>query len=93
MAIDANGMSSLDANQVTRSIVTELSDGTLAQKVAMLGGNLVPQQYDQMTLSYITSGNGAGEIGTVEYRYTGNLVATLTLTYDGSNRLVDVVRS
>lgn len=89
----ANTMLGLDANQVIRSTATELSSGELAQKVAILGGNLVPQQYDQISLTYITSGNGTGEIGTVVYQYEGNTVATLTLTYDVSNRLIDVIRS
>lgn len=93
MAIDANKMSSLDASQVIRSTVTELPSGELAQKVAMLGGNLVPTEYDEITLSYIVAGPGTGEIGTVEYRFDGNLVATLTLSYDGSNRLTNVLRS
>ena len=89
----ANTMVGLDANQVIRSTAVELASGELAQKVAVLGGNLVPQQYDQITLTYITSGNGTGEIGTAVYKYDGNTVATLTLTYDGSNRLTDVIRS
>lgn len=93
MAIDSNGMSQLDAQQVIRSTVTELSSGQLAQKVAVLGGNLVPNEYDQIELTYITSGPGTGEIGTVVYKYQTNTVATLTLSYDVSNRLVDVARS
>jgi hypothetical protein len=93
MPIDSNGMSSLDMQQVIRSSVTELSGGGLAQKVALIGGSLVPSQYDQIQLSYIVAGNGIGEIGTVVYKYQGNTVATLTLTYDVSNRLVDTLRS
>lgn len=89
----ANQMVGLDANQVIRSTAIELSSGQLAQKVAVLGGNLVPQEYDQITLTYIVAGPGTGEIGTVVYKYDGNTVATLTLSYDGSNRLIDVARS
>jgi hypothetical protein len=93
MPIDSNKMSALDAQQVIRSSVVELSSGDLAQRVAILGGNLVPQEYDQISLTYITSGNGTGEIGTVVYEFESNTVATLTLTYDGSNRLINVIRS
>lgn len=91
--IDINGMSPLDADQVIRKSVTVTSSGELAQKVAMVGGSLVPKEYDQISLTYITSGPGTGEIGTATYKYAGNTVATLTLTYDGSNRIIDVIRS
>lgn len=93
MAIDSNKMSSLDMSQVIRSSVTELAGGGLAQKVAVYGGNLVPEQYDEIGLSYITSGPGTGEIGTVVYKYAGNTIVTLTLTYDISNRIIGVTRS
>jgi hypothetical protein len=91
--IDANGMSPLDMQQVIRKSVTVLSSGELAQKVALIGGSLVPNQYDQISLTYVTAGNGIGEIETVTYRYVGNIVAVLTLAYDPGSRLIDVVRS
>lgn len=93
MAIDSNRMSSLDMSQVIRSSVSELADGSLAQKVAIHGGSLVPQQYDQISLTYVASGPGSGEIETVTYKYQGTTVAILTLSYDGSNRLIDTIRS
>ena len=92
MAIDANRMSSLDASQVTRSTVVELSDG-LAQRVSVITGQLVPKEYDQITLTYVTAGNGIGEIETVIYKLQTNTIATLTLSYDVSNKLIDVLRS
>jgi hypothetical protein len=57
---------------------------------------LVPQIYDSLTLSYIASGNGSGQIGTVNYYVgglSGTLVSSLTLSYDSSNRLISVVNS
>jgi hypothetical protein len=57
---------------------------------------LVPQIYDALTLSYIASGNGSGQVGTVDYYVgglSGTLVAALTLTYDSNNRLITVSNS
>ena len=59
-------------------------------------GVLVPEEYDHLTLTYVTVGNGIGEIETVVYREggaSGTVVATLTLAYDGSDRLSTVTRS
>ena len=57
---------------------------------------LVTVPYDAIALTYVPSGNGVGQIQTAVY-YTGGLsgtvVATLTLTYDGSNNLVGVVET
>ena len=65
----------------------------LAQRVAVIGGNLVPSEYNEIELTYVTAGNGIGEIETVTYKYSGNTVAVLTLSYDGTSRLINVVRS
>jgi hypothetical protein len=52
--------------------------------------------HDYIALTYVTSGNGIGEIETVTY-YTGGsggtLVATLTLAYDASDKLSSVTQS
>jgi hypothetical protein len=89
----ANNMVSLDANQVIRSSVIELESGEFATRTAVVGGNLVPNEYDQITLTYVPSGNGVGEIQTATYKYQGNTVAVLTLSYDSSHRLIDTIRS
>ena len=54
---------------------------------------LVPEIYDQVSMTEITSGNGIGEIGTITYKLAAATVATLTLTYSSTNFLLDVVRS
>ncbi len=64
---------------------------TESLKVLGTGGNLVPDRYDEIALTYITSGNGTGEIGTAAYKLEGATIATLTLTYDSSNRLIGAV--
>lgn len=66
---------------------------TESVKTLLVGGNLVPDRYDEIAMTYITAGNGTGEIGTVTYKYLGSTIATLTLSYDVSNRIINVVRS
>jgi len=90
---DANGFIDLDANQVTRLLATPTTGGGIAQKVLPVGGTLVPEQYDSIAMTYITSGNGTGEIGTVIYSLNSSPIATLTLTYDSSNRIIGVSKS
>lgn len=95
MAIDPNGLSQLDANQVIRSTATRTQDGQLAQKTVSLA-SLVTEPYDFIALTYVTAGNGIGEIETVTYRQggaAGTIVATLTLAYDASDNLISVTRS
>jgi hypothetical protein len=57
---------------------------------------LIPQVYDSIALTYWTSGNGTGQVETVQY-YTGGLsgtlVATLTLNYNGNTQVSSVVRT
>lgn len=63
---------------------------------ARLAGSLVPEEFDYQEISYVGAGPGAGEISTIIYKTGGSggtTVATLTLTYDGSNRLQTVTRS
>jgi len=92
-------LSQLDANQVIRRSGADLSnpanpsvpDAGLA--VVNIGGTLVPEKYDQISVTYVAAGNGVGEVETATYRLSGTVIATLTLSYDASNRLIDVVRS
>lgn len=95
MATDANGLNSLDYTQVIRKQAQETADGQLAQKTVNIG-NLITEPYDYIALTYVAAGNGAGEIETVTYKSGGSggtTIATLTLTYDASNRILDITRS
>lgn len=61
-----------------------------------LGAGLVPENFDYIALTYVASGNGAGEIETVTYKTGGSggtTVATLTLTYDASNNISTVTKT
>lgn len=83
-------VSKLDANQAIRK---SFDDTNEALKTIGVGGALVPDKYDSISLTYVLAGNGTGEIQTVTYRLNGTQIALLTLTYDGSNRLSSVTRS
>ena len=57
---------------------------------------LVPEEHDHLTITYVAAGDGAGEIETVTYRTGGaggTVVATLTLGYDTSDRLDEVTKT
>lgn len=82
--------SKLDAPQIIREV---FDASTESIKVKSVGGSLVPDIYDSITLTYVASGPGTGEIQTVTYVLDASTIATLTLSYDGSNRLISVVRT
>lgn len=51
---------------------------------------LVPVIYDDIVITYV----GASQnINNVVYKHLGSTVATLTFSYDGSTRLIEVVRT
>lgn len=84
------------ANQSTANASLSSIESDLTDLNARLAGNLVPETFDHITISYVAAGNGIGEIETVEYRTgggAGTLVATLTLAYDANDRLSSVTRS
>ena len=60
--------------------------------VGILDG-FIPSTYDQLDLTYVASGNGAGEIETVVYKLDSATVGTLTLTYNSDDKISSVVRS
>jgi hypothetical protein len=85
-------ISQLDGNQTLQHGFDDLQQ---AHRVTQLN-SLVPEEYDYIELTYIGAGPGTGEIGTVVYKtggVSGTTVATLTLGYDGSNRLTSVLRN
>lgn len=90
-------LSGLDANQVIRRSGVALDSGatpSVGLGVLSVGGTLVPERYDQIDVTYVATGsNGAGEIETATYMLSGSAIATLTISYDASNRISSVVRS
>ena len=95
MGVDANGLNQLDANQVIRKAGRVDSNDRVVLATLETSG-LVPGAYDALALTYVAAGNGAGEIETVTYYQGGQggtTLATLTLGYDASNRLITVTRT
>ena len=76
------------------STTTNLDAGTYS--LTQITEGLSIPKYDYIALTYVVAGNGTGEINTVTYKQggaSGLTVATLTLGYDGSNRLNAVTRT
>ncbi len=58
--------------------------------------NFINNPFDSTAITYVASGNGAGQISTVQFYLgglSGTLVNTLTLGYNSSNQLISVVKS
>lgn len=97
---ELQGINSNDfATEPTLTDVKTATEGGLQELQALnakLPSGLVPEAFDYQALTYVVAGNGQGEIETVTYKTGGaggTTVATLTLAYDGSNRLSSVTRS
>lgn len=72
--------------------INDGADASLRKTVSLLNktvGLAIPA-YDEILLSNY---DGQGNVGTVVYRKNGVSVATLTLTYNGSNQLTSVSKS
>ena len=50
-------------------------------------------EYDETEFTYVSSGNGEGEIETVVYKLNTQTVATLTYAYDSEDRLESITKS
>lgn len=70
------------------SDIKKLRVDALGTTMAMMVNSLVPEEYDSITLSY-TGTNLTG----VVYKTGLTTVATLTLTYDGSDNLLTITRT
>ncbi len=90
--VDSSALPAGAATEAT--LATRASEATLATRVseatiaARLTGSLTPVAYDQLTITYV---GATTDIDTIVYRLAGNVVRTVTLSYDGSDRLDDVV--
>lgn len=60
---------------------------------ARTAGSLTPVRFDEVDLTYVPSGPGTGQVQTAVYKLATVTVKTLTLSYDGSDRLSSVVAS
>lgn len=56
-------------------------------------GNVIPENWDNIAITYVAAGNGVGEIETVVYSLSASTVRTLTLTYNSDNEVSNIARS
>ena len=59
-----------------------------------IAGLYIPP-HDFISLTYVSSGDGAGEIQTVTYKSggsSGTTVAVTTLAYDANNKLISITK-
>ena len=77
-----------NTDAATQRVVIATNQSAIS--VNPVAGNLVPVAYNELVISYV---GATTDISTVVYKQATVTVATLTLTYDGSNRLVGVVRT
>ncbi len=85
----------LSVNDLVKQAYAKSQDGSVVQKTLEMG-KLVPDTFDHITLTYVSSGDGTGEIETSTYREGGSggtVVGTLTLAYDSSDRLSTVTKT
>lgn len=86
-------LTAFNAEDFATETTLAAADAKLDALNARLGGSLAPVEHDELEITYVTAGNGVGEIETVIYKLATATVATLTLSYDASNRLTGVVKS
>ena len=90
----ADRLSQLDANQVIRRAGLGLSNPDTPSgggiPVYSIGGKLVPEKYDDIQLTYL---GATDNVETATYFLGTTEICTLTLTYDGSNRVTRVQRT
>jgi len=85
-----------EGNSNTASLVT--SNNSIAQSVVELNqraaGSFINFNFDEVNLSYVATGAATGEIETAVYSLGGNVVGTVSLTYDAATGdLTNVVRA
>ena len=81
--------------QTISGLSTEAKQDDLIAAIDNLVGFEIPA-YDYLALTYVASGNGAGEVETVVYKTGGSggtTVATLTLAYNASNEVSAVAKT
>lgn len=96
VSVDASG--NVNVNVVTSPLPA--GSATAANQVteidlitSKLSGSLVPVAFDEIDMTYVAAGPGTGQVATAVYKLASATVKTLTMSYDGSDRLISVVAS
>lgn len=97
LMVDTSSSGPMTVNQGTSPWVTSTTNGateaTLAAFSAKTAGAFVPEAFDYADITYI---GATTDINTVVYKTGGSggsTVATLTMGYDGSNRLNAITKT
>lgn len=95
LAIDSGG--NLKVSAATLPLPTgAATEATLAAFSSKSASAFITSAYDYIALTYVPSGNGAGQVQTAVYKSGGSggsTVGTLTLAYDSSNNLASVTKT
>jgi len=85
-----------NAAGVVKNPATEEKQDDIISELSNIAKGLVVDPYDYIGLTYVAAGNGEGEIETATYKSGGSggtTVATLSLTYDASDRISTVTKT
>lgn len=92
MRTDSVGIKNVSGTQINPA--TEAKQDDIISAITGSAG-LVPDSYDYVALTYVSAGNGIGEIETATYKTGGSggtTVAILTLAYDANSNLTSVTK-
>ena len=71
--------------------------GAINNSLSVFKSNtFIIENYDYIALTYVSAGDGAGEIETAIYKTggaSGDVVGTLTLAYNSSNKIISVIKT
>jgi len=73
-------------------VACDIQGTTLYQHIV---SGIVPHPYDYVALTYVTVGNGIGEIETITFKTggaSGTTVATVTFAYDANDKISSVTK-
>lgn len=93
-ALDVIVTEIIGADGVLKNPATEAKQDDIISAITGSAG-LVPDSYDYVALTYVSAGNGIGEIETATYKTGGSggtTVAVLTLAYDANSNLTSVTK-
>lgn len=74
-------------------LASALPAGTNIIGQVNIASSFVPTAFDEVAITYVTVGSGIGQVETAVFKLATVTVKTLTLSYDGSDRLSGVVAS
>lgn len=82
-------LASIDAS-IDVNLSTRASEATLLAFSNKTAAGFVPEAFDETVMTYV---GATTDISTVTYKLATVTVAVLTMSYDGSNRLIGVVKT